>query len=128
MDKTNQMVLDKTALWLSDMKNYFATFPNALDVFVSFLQNDQERLDLAIIGIEKTNAGFGFSIENRLTDIFISGCYGMFDLLELAVVKRKSHYKYLKHDYIIDEFDLQSKSGENLKMYNRVEAQNPPTF
>jgi len=44
----------------------------------------------------------------------------MFDLLELAVVKRKTHYKFLKQGYIIDEFDLKSKNGKFLKMYNRV--------
>ena len=53
MEKIKQMVLDKTALWLSNMDDYFDTFPNAVNVFVSFLQNDQERLDLAIIGIKK---------------------------------------------------------------------------
>ena len=128
MEKIKQMVLDKTALWLSNMDDYFDTFPNAVNVFVSFLQNDQERVDLAIIGIKKINEGFGFNIENPLSEISISGCYGMFDLLEFEVLKRKSHYKYLKQGYIIDEFDLKSKSGELLKMYNRVESQKSPKF
>lgn len=126
MEKVNQMVLDKTALWLSNMENYFETFPNAFNVFFYFLQNDQERLDLAVSGIKKIYEGFGFSIENPLTKIAIAGCYGMFDLLELVVVKRKSHYNYLKQGYIIDEFDLETKNGEILKMYNKVEALNFP--
>jgi hypothetical protein len=126
MEKANQIVLDKTALWLSNMENYFEIFPNAVNVFFYFLQNDQERLDLAVSGIKKTNKGFGFSIENPLTKISIAGCYGMFDLLELIVVKRKSHYNYLKQGYIIDEFDLETKNGEILKMYNKVEALNFP--
>ncbi len=124
MKDLSQIVLGKTALWLSSMDQYFDAYPDAVNVFVSFIQNDQERLDLAIIGINKTNEGFGFSIENPLAEIAINGCYGMFDLLELAVLKRKSHYKYLKQGFIIDEFDLQTKNGENFKMYNRVEAQN----
>jgi hypothetical protein len=128
MEKANQIVLDKTALWLSNMENYFEIFPNAFNVFFYFLQNDQERLDLAISGIKKTNEGFGFSIENPLIEISIAGCYGMFDLLELIVVKRKSHYNYLKEGYIIDEFDLQTESGELLKMYNKVEALNFPKY
>jgi hypothetical protein len=126
MEKVHQMVLDKTALWLSNMENYFETSPNAFNVFLYFLQNDQERLDLAVSGIKKINEGFGFSIENPLTKIAIAGCYGMFDLLELIVVKRKSHYNYLKQGYIIDEFDLETKNGEILKMYNKVEALNFP--
>ena len=126
MKDLNQIVLDKTSLWLSNMDEYFDAYPDAVNVFVSFLQNDQERLDLAIIGINKTNEGFGFSIENPLTEIGITGCYGMFDLLELSVLKRKSHYKFLKQDFIIDEFDLQSKNGKIFKMYNRVEAQKHP--
>jgi hypothetical protein len=124
MKDLSQIVLVKTALWLSSMDEYFDIYPGAVNVFVSFLQNDQERLNLAIIGINKINEGFGFSIENPLAEIAINGCYGMFDLLELAVLKRKSHYKYLKQGFIIDEFDLQTKNGENFKMYNRVEAQN----
>jgi hypothetical protein len=126
MEKAHQMILDKTALWLSNMENYFESFPNAFNIFFYFLQNDQERLDLAVSGIKKTNEGFGFSIENPLTKISIAGCYGMFDLLELIVVKRKSHYNYLKQGYIIDEFDLETKNGEILKMYNKVEALNFP--
>jgi len=128
MKELSQIVLDKTALWVSNMDQYFDKYPNAVNVFVSFLQNDQERLDLAIIGINKTNEGFGFSIENPLTEIGINGCYGMFDLLELTVLKRKAHYEFLNEGYIIDEFDVQSNSGELLKMYNRVEAQKSPKF
>ena len=126
MKDSSQIVIDKTALWLSSMDQYFDAYPDAVNVFVSFIQNDQERLDLAIIGINKTNNGYGFDIENPLSEIGITGCYGMFDLLELVVLKRKSHYKFLKQGFIIDEFDLQTKNGETLKMYNRVEAQNPP--
>ena len=128
MKELSQIVLDKTALWVSNMDEYFDKYPNTVNVFVSFLQNDQERLDLAIIGINKTNEGFGFSIENPLTEIGINGCYGMFDLLELTILKRKAHYEFLNEGYIIDEFDLQSNSGEFLKMYNRVEAQKSPKF
>ena len=128
MKELSQIVLDKTALWVSKMDEYFDKYPNTVNVFVSFLQNDQERLDLAIIGINKTNEGFGFSIENPLTEIGINGCYGMFDLLELTILKRKAHYEFLNEGYIIDEFDLQSNSGEFLKMYNRVEAQKSPKF
>jgi hypothetical protein len=126
MKDSSQIVIDKTALWLSSMDKYFDAYPDAVNVFVSFIQNDQERLDLAIIGINKTNNGYGFDIENPLSEIGITGCYGMFDLLELVVLKRKSHYKFLKQGFIIDEFDLQTKNGETLKMYNRVEAHNPP--
>ena len=126
MGKLNQVVLKKTSLWVSNMDEYFDMYPNTVNVFVSFLQNDQERLDLAIIGIEKTNEGIGFNIENPLTEIGINGCYGMFDLLELTVLKRKSHYKFLKQGYIIDEFELHTKNGEFLKMYNRVKAQKSP--
>jgi len=124
----NQAVLEKSALWLSNMDEYFDTYPNTVNVFVSFLQNDQDRLDLAIIGIKKTNEGFGFIIENPLTEIGINGCYGMFDLLELTVLKRKAHYEFLNEGYIIDEFDLQTNNGELLKMYNRVETQKSPKF
>jgi len=126
MGKLNHVVLQKTSLWASNMDEYFDTYPNTVNVFVSFLQNDQERLDLAIIGIKKTNEGFGFNIENPLTEIGINGCYGMFDLLELTVLKRKSHYKFLKQGYIIDEFEIHTKNGEFLKMYNRVKAQKSP--
>lgn len=52
----------------------------------------------------------------------------MFDLLELTVLKRKAHHKFLKQGYIIDEFDLQTKNGKLLKMYNRVEAEKSPKF
>ncbi len=128
MKDSSQIVLDKTALWLSNMDKYFDVYPGAVNVFVSFIQNDQERLDLAIIGINKTNNGFGFGIENPLSEIGITGCYGMFDLLELVVLKRKSHYKFLKQGFIIDEFDLKTKDGQLLKMYNRVEAQKSPKF
>ena len=128
MKGLSQIVLDRTALWISNMDEYFDTYPNSVNIFVSFLQNDQERLDLAIIGIKKTNEGFGFSIENPLTEIGINGCYGIFDLLELTVLKRKSHYKFLKQGYVIDEFDLQTKNGELLKMYNRVESEKFPKF
>jgi hypothetical protein len=124
----NQAVLEKSALWLSNMDEYFDTYPNTVNVFVSFLQNDQDRLDLAIIGIKKTNEGFGFIIENPLTEIGINGCYGMFDLLELTVLKRKAHYEFLNEGYIIDEFDLQTNNVELLKMYNRVETQRSPKF
>jgi len=128
MKEVSQIVLDKTALWVSDMNEYFDKYPNTVNVFVSFLQNDQDRLDLAIIGIKKINEGLGFNIENPLTEIAINGCYGMFDLLELVVLKRKSHYKFLKQGFIIDEFDLKTKDGQLLKMYNRVEAQKSPKF
>ena len=128
MNESSQIVIDKTALWVSNMDKYFDKYPNAVNVFVSFLQNDQERLDLAIIGINKTNEGFGFSIQNPLTEIGINGCYGMFDLLELTVLKRKAHYEFLNDGYIIDEFDLQSKNGELLKMYNRVKTQKSQKF
>ena len=128
MKELSQIVLDKTALWVSNMDEYFDKYPNTVNVFVSFLQNDQERLDLAIIGIKKTNEGIGFNMENPLTEIGINGCYGMFDLLELTVLKRKSHYKFLNQGYIIDDFDLQTKNGELLKMYNRVKTQKSPKF
>lgn len=128
MNEFGQHIIEKTALWVSNMDEYFNKYPNTVNIFVSFLQNDQERLDLAIIGIKKTNEGIGFNIENPLTEIGINGCYGMFDLLELNVLKRKSHYKFLKQGYIIDEFDLQSKSGELSKMYNRVKTQKSPKF
>ena len=128
MNELSQIVIDKTALWVSNMDEYFDKYPNTVNVFVSFLQNDQERLDLAIIGIKKTNEGIGFNMENPLTEIGINGCYGMFDLLELTVLKRKSHYKFLNQGYIIDDFDLQTKNGELLKMYNRVKTQKSPKF
>jgi hypothetical protein len=128
MHEVSKIVLDKTALWVSNMDEYFDTYPNTVNVFVSFLQNDQDRLDLAIIGINKTNEGFGFVIKNPLTEIGINGCYGMFDLLELTVLKRKAHYEFLNEGYIIDEFDLQTNNGELLKMYNRVETQKSPKF
>jgi hypothetical protein len=128
MQEVSQIVLDKTALWVSNMDEYFDTYPNTVNVFVSFLQNDQDRLDLAIIGINKTHEGFGFIIENPLTEIGINGCYGMFDLLELTVLKRKAHYEFLNEGYIIDEFELQTNNGELLKMYNRVETQKSPKF
>ena len=128
MQEVSQIVLDKTALWVSNMDEYFDTYPNTVNVFVSFLQNDQDRLDLAIIGINKTNEGLGFIIENPLTEIGINGCYGMFDLLELTVLKRKAHYEFLNEGYIIDEFNLQTNNGELLKMYNRVETQKSPKF
>ena len=128
MNELSQIVIDKTALWVSNMDEYFDKYPNTVNDFVSFLQNDQERLDLAIIGIKKTNEGIGFNMENPLTEIGINGCYGMFDLLELTVLKRKSHYKFLNQGYIIDDFDLQTKNGELLKMYNRVKTQKSPKF
>jgi hypothetical protein len=128
MGKLNQVVLKKTSLWVSNMDEYFDMYPNTVNVFVSFLQNDQERLDLAIIGIKKTNEGIGFNIDNPLTEIGINGCYGMFDILELTVLKRKSHYKFLNQGYIIDEFELHTNNDEFLKMYNRVKAQKSPKF
>jgi hypothetical protein len=128
MKEVSQIVLDKTALWVSDMNEYFDKYPKTVNVFVSFLQNDQDRLDLAIIGIKKTNEGLGFVIENPLTEIGINGCYGMFDLLELTVLKRKAHYEFLNEGYIIDEFNLKTNNGELLKMYNRVETQKSTKF
>ena len=65
MKDSSQIVIDKTALWLSSMDQYFDAYPDAVNVFVSFIQNDQERLDLAIIGINKTNNGYGFDIETE---------------------------------------------------------------
>lgn len=128
MKELSQIIIDKTTLWVSNMDEYFDKYPDTVNVFVSFLQDDQERLDLAIIGIKKTSESIGFNIENPLTKIGINGCYGMFDLLELNVLKRKSHYKFLKQGYIIDEFELQTKNGELLKMYNRVKTQKSPKF
>lgn len=128
MNELSQIIIEKTTLWVSNMDKYFDKYPDTVNVFVSFLQNDQERLDLAIIGIKKIKEGVGFNIENPLSETGINGCYGMFDLLELNVLKRKSHYKFLKQGYIIDEFELQTKNGELLKMYNRVKTQKYPKF
>ena len=116
------IIQKKSSLWYSDMNLYYEKYPQAFEYFISLLKNDQSKLDFIAEGISQINDGKGFTIDNPLNEIGVGGFYGLIDMLLLKLVKRKTHYKFLKNGFIIDEFDIEKDSIGIFKIFNKISS------
>jgi hypothetical protein len=120
MNSTKNEILKLSKMFRTNLQKFETKYPFECFVYKTEIDKDKELEEYILKGFQQIVDGKGFSFENPIEDITVSGLYSIFRIINSDYIRKKSDYSHTKEGYIMDVFDLQIDKKGWINIFHKI--------